>query len=160
MIHDCAIGLGGPETDLYILHKVFKDNAPIRYSGYLSYTKWDSWVKLNMKPEHKNTDLRINGMKFCVDGSTQGGSAFLQQPYLKAIWGVGSANYKQEALNEGVYESQKRGFQVGIHANGDAGIDMALKAYEHVAKKDKKVDLRHRIEHSTVCHKYQLVRMK
>lgn len=40
-MHDCAIGIGGAETDLYILHKVFKDPAPIRYSGYLSYTKWD-----------------------------------------------------------------------------------------------------------------------
>lgn len=48
---------------------------------------------------------------------------------MKAIWGNGTANYKQEDLNHGVYEAHKRGFQVGIHANGDAGIDMALKAF-------------------------------
>lgn len=48
---------------------------------------------------------------------------------MKAVWGNGSANYKQTDLNYGVYEAQKLGFQVGIHANGDAGIDMALKAY-------------------------------
>lgn len=38
-------------------------------------------------------------------------------------------------LNKAVMEAQQKGFQVGIHANGDAGIDMALKAYEHAHQK-------------------------
>lgn len=55
MLHDCAVGVGGVETDLYILHKVFRESAPVRYSGYLFYSKWDEWMKLKMKPENKDT---------------------------------------------------------------------------------------------------------
>lgn len=55
-----------------------------------------------MKPETKDTELRINGVKCWVDGSTQAGSAFLKEPYIKAEWGNGSANYQQDALNKAV----------------------------------------------------------
>lgn len=48
---------------------------------------------------------------------------------MKAEWGYGAANYQQEKLNSAVLEAHKKGFQVGIHANGDAGIDMALNAF-------------------------------
>jgi len=70
-----------------------------------------------------------------VDGSTQAGSAYLRESYLKPEWGVGFASYLQSTLNMAVMEAQKKGFQVGIHANGDAGIDMALKAFEHAHTK-------------------------
>jgi predicted amidohydrolase YtcJ len=81
-----------------------------------------------------------------VDGSTQAGSAYLRESYIKPEWGVGFASYQQAVLNKAVLEAQHKGFQVGIHANGDAGIDMALKAYEHAHHKEKKkTNLRHRI---------------
>lgn len=75
-----------------------------------------------MKPENKDRELRINGVKCWVDGSTQAGSAYLKDPYIRAEWGNGFANYQQESLNKAVLEAHKKGFQVGIHANGDAGI--------------------------------------
>lgn len=51
-------------------------------------------------------------------------------------------------------------WQVGVHANGDAAIDMVLDVFERVQKENPKPDIRHRIEHCTICHKEQLKRMK
>lgn len=82
-----------------------------------------------MEPDNKDPILRVNGVKCWIDGSTQAGSALLRDPYMKAEWGYGAANYQQEKLNSAVLEAHKKGFQVGIHANGDAGIDMALNAF-------------------------------
>lgn len=49
-----------------------------------------------------------------------------------------------------------KGWQVGVHANGDAGIDLTLDAFEAVQKQNPNPNLRHRIEHCTVCHPEQL----
>lgn len=68
-----------PEADLSILYSVFnEDNPPIRYSGFLVSTGWKTWEKHKMVPSLKDDDLRITGIKYWVDGSTQGGSAFLR----------------------------------------------------------------------------------
>ncbi len=49
-LHDCGIGLSSPQTDLAVLHEVFKDPAPVRFCGYLVSSQWDEWVKMKMKP--------------------------------------------------------------------------------------------------------------
>ena len=49
---------------------------------------------------------------------------------------------------------------MGVHANGDAGIDMVLKAYENAQNKCPKKNMRHRIEHSSFCHEEQFMQMK
>ena len=105
-----------------------------------------------MQPEWKDHQLRVNGVKCWVDGSLQAGSGFLREGYERGEWGRGQPNYTQDVLNKALELAHKKGFQVGVHANGDAGIDMALNAFEYATKKHKKPFLRHRIEHSTVCH--------
>ena len=52
------------------------------------------------------------------------------------------------------------GWQVGVHCNGDAGMDMVLNAYEYALSKCPRKDLRHRVEHSTLCWDDQFQKMK
>lgn len=78
--------------------------------------------------------MRINGVKCWADGSIQGGSAFLRQNYLMEKWGHGKINYDMETLVKSIRIAHDNGWQVGIHANGDAGIDFVLDAYEKVQK--------------------------
>lgn len=59
-----------------------------------------------------------------------------------------------------IRRAHEGGWQVGVHANGDAAIDMVLDAYEAVLGKSSNSDLRHRIEHCSVFHPEQMVRMK
>lgn len=37
----------------------------------------------NLMPEYKDPYLRIHGVKCWVDGSAQGGSAFMREKYMK-----------------------------------------------------------------------------
>ena len=52
------------------------------------------------------------------------------------------------------------GWQIGIHANGDVGIDTTLKLYERLYKEKPKKDPRFRIEHCTVINDNLIQRMK
>lgn len=64
---------------------------------------------------------------------------------MKKEWGVGKANYELDDLIKCVKVAHDNGWQVAVHANGDAGIDIALDAFEAVQKENPKPDLRHRI---------------
>ena len=46
--------------------------------------------------------------------------------------------------------SHDAGFQVGIHAIGDAAIDLVLDAYEEAQRANPRADTRHRIEHCSI----------
>ena len=124
-------------------------DIPIRISGYLVSTQWDTWMEMKLTPENHDSKLRINGIKAWADGSTQGGSAFFREDYLKKEWGRGSPNYSQEHLNDVVFKAHEKYWQVGVHCNGDAAVDMALDAFEEANKKCPREGLRHRLEHAT-----------
>lgn len=44
-------------------------------------TRWDVWEKKKLVPNFTDNDLRIKGMKFWADGSTQLGTAFMRENY-------------------------------------------------------------------------------
>ena len=106
-----------------------ENNPPVRYSGYLVSTAWDTWMEQKMVPEFKDPFIRIHGMKCWADGSAQGGSAFLRENYLKEEWERGKPNYDLKSLTNSIKIAHDNGWQVGVHANGDAGIDLALDAF-------------------------------
>lgn len=129
-LHDCGIGFIDPETDLAVLYSVFnEDDPPVRYSGYLVSTGWKAWEKLKMAPSLKDQDLRITGIKCWADGSTQGGSAYLSFNYKIPKWGKGTPNYTRPQLEQSIKKAHDGGWQVGVHSNGDAAIDMVLDCY-------------------------------
>lgn len=99
-------------------------------------------------------------MKCWSDGSTQAGSAYLREDYLVKEWGKGAANYTASSLYSSIKAAHDAGWQVGVHSNGDAAIDMTLDALAAVQKQNPNFELRHRIEHATICHEEHLERMK
>lgn len=159
-LHDCGIGSFDAQGDWMVMKAAMANNPPVRMSAFLVSTAMPTWQKLGLKPDHRSEVLRINGIKAWADGTNQGGSGFQREPYLQAAWKNGTPNYSQAELNAAVQAAHDGGWQVGIHANGDAGIDMALKAYEAAQQRNPQSDRRHRIEHSTVCHPEQLDAMK
>ena len=65
-----------------------------------------------------------------------------------------------DELEEKVREVHDAGYQVCVHANGDATIDMVLTAYEKAQKANPRQDTRHRLEHCTLVNPSLLNRMK
>ncbi len=160
MLHDCGIGIMAGAQDLKILDAALGDGkAPVRYRGMLVSTIMDEWEKEGIKPGRGNDLFRVDGIKAWADGSNQARTGYQRENYLGTD-ARGALNYSLEQVTDVIRRAHEGGWQVGVHANGDAAIDMVLDAYEAVLGKTSNSDLRHRIEHCSVFHPEQMVRMK
>lgn len=112
-----------------------------------------------------NNHLKIGGIKITSDGSPQGRTAYFTTPYLlggpsdEKNW-VGEPTFPQDSLNAWLKYFYDNNIQVLIHANGDAAIDMLLKAHEFAAGKDLSKDRRTTVIHSQFVRKDQLEKYK
>jgi predicted amidohydrolase YtcJ len=158
-LHDMGVGLLNPQLDYDTIKAAFKADPPVRMTAFLSSAAYATWQKLGITPNQGDDRLRFTGIKCWVDGTNQGKTAFQREPYLNSS-SKGNANYTAAELLAAVEQANDAGWQVAIHCNGDAGIDMGLDAYQAALQKTPRADARHRIDHSTVCHLDQLRRMK
>jgi predicted amidohydrolase YtcJ len=123
------------------------------------------------RESHPQSDLMLHtGMlKAFMDGSLGGHTAALQEPYADDPKSSGLPRYEAAKLNDMARERALAGFQLGFHAIGDKGIQMALDAFAEAEKaaREQKVkapnggeDLRLRIEHAQVTTPMQIARFK
>lgn len=118
---------------------------------------------LNMGQKFNSNFQRISQAKTMIDGVPEGHTAYLAEPYApeageeKDYRGVVYASAK--GLNEYVATIDKAGYQVQIHAMGDAGVSMALDAFENARKLNGKRDSRHMIAHITLISDDDIKRM-
>ena len=106
--------------------------------------------------------VRTSGVKIWHDGSLQGFTGYLTAAYQTQPAGrSGYAGYPSpgKAGRNGPGLSPA-GYQIAIHANGDAAIDDVLLAYRTVQSEFPRPDARHRIEHCQTPRKDQLDQIK
>jgi hypothetical protein len=77
--------------------------------------------------------LRIGGVKLTLDASPQGRTAWLSQPYLTPPPGqpatyAGYPAMTDEQATTAVERAFRSGWQILVHANGDAAIDQMIRA--------------------------------
>lgn len=92
-----------------------------------------------LKFEDYKNGFKVQGTKIIADGSPQGKTAYFTQPYLTQVEGcdkdcTGLPSLSQNTLNDLFKLAYQADNQLFIHANGDASIDMILKAHEYAAK--------------------------
>ncbi len=104
--------------------------------------------------------LRVGGLKLFADGSCSERTMRMSTPYEGRPNDYGILTTTQDELDATVEDAHTKGFQVGVHANGDVAIDMVLKAYERVLRLHPRDDSRHRIEHCTLVNRGLLERMR
>jgi predicted amidohydrolase YtcJ len=123
------------------------------------------------RDSHPQSDLMLHtGMvKGFMDGSLGSHTAALLEPYADDPKNSGLPHYDAEKLNDMAKERVLAGFQLGFHAIGDKGIQMALDAYAEAEKaaREQKVkaanggdDFRLRIEHAQIAAPAELARFK
>lgn len=129
-----------------------------RISEWLPFN--DSVDELVKKRDsHPQSDLVLHtGMlKGFMDGSMGGHTAALFEPYADDPKTSGLPRYDAEKLNAMTKERVLAGFQIGFHAIGDKGIQMALDAFAGAEKAAKEAnvkaanggeDYRLRVEHA------------
>jgi predicted amidohydrolase YtcJ len=90
---------------------------------------------------------RIGGVKLTIDGSPQGKTAWLTEPYYVVPEGLpedyrGYAAIDEETTFRGVEKAYAHGWQILCHGNGDAAIDQFIAAVRAAQEKYPDVDNR------------------
>jgi hypothetical protein len=136
------------------------DRLPTRLSlAQTAMVGHQVWADAGIVPGYGDDMVRCDAWKLMADGSNQGRSAFLRNSYLGGMGGTGNANFVVEELTERIREGHDAGWQVMVHANGDAALDEVLTAYEGALAGAGSHDQRHRIEHVAVGHPEHFTRM-
>jgi hypothetical protein len=91
-------------------------------------------------------------IKFFADGVIEAGTGYLLEPYEDAPHSCGLPNWSAEGLAEAVRAFDADGFQIHVHAIGDAGVRMALDAIEHARRENGDRDRRPVIAHTQLVH--------
>ncbi len=108
--------------------------------------------------------LKIGGVKITMDGSPQARTAFFTTPYLRggpgglANW-RGELSFPEETLQRMVRRVYDLGVPLNLHANGDAAIDVFLKAHELAAADDLTRDRHVTLIHAQFVRWDQLARL-
>jgi predicted amidohydrolase YtcJ len=128
--------------------------------------------ELNQKRQsHPQSDLMLHtGMlKGFMDGSLGSHTAALLSPYSDDPQNSGLPRYDPVKLNDMTKERVLAGFQIGFHAIGDKGVQMALDAFSGAEKAAREAhvkavnggdDYRFRVEHAQVTNPAQIAEFK
>ncbi len=105
--------------------------------------------------------LRLGGVKFGLDGSPQGRTAFLSQPYNEGPPGAAPdyrayPTYPAEKFNPKIAQLIERRIPTLVHANGDAAIDMLINGVAAALDNREPPDHRTVIIHAQLMRKDQL----
>ena len=97
--------------------------------------------------------LSLRSVKISADGALGSRGAAMIDHYHDDPGNSGLLFYDQEELNEMVYKGASNGFQMNIHAIGDAANRQVLDAFEHAKNElGDQSELRHRVEHAQIVH--------
>jgi predicted amidohydrolase YtcJ len=149
------------EMNLY-KYLIANEGLPVRVRAYL----YGSAIPPNfnaVKPNDGDDLFRFVGVKFISDGSTQGLTAALNEPYAYPVGSQyrGDLNYKDEQLLAMMKPYFDQGWQIAVHANGSRAVEQTLNNYSKLLQGNARPESRRlRIEHFTVTTPEQLVRTK
>ncbi len=109
--------------------------------------------------------FRVAGVKLTIDGSPQGKTAWLSQPYFVPPAGqdkdyAGYAAIDEATTYAGVEKAFAQGWQVLVHANGDAAMDRYIEAVRRARAKYPDVKNRPVLIHGQTLRKDQVPQLK
>lgn len=103
--------------------------------------------------------LRIGPAKLFSDGSIGGRTARMRFPYEGQAENVGLWMEPPAVMKQKIMRAHKAGFQIGIHAIGDAAIDLILDGYEAAMAAYPRPNPRHRVEHCSIIDRQTIERI-
>jgi predicted amidohydrolase YtcJ len=145
-VHDAGIDISTAET-----YMSMADDGELGMRIYAMTGGAGNVLDAIGKPIHGYGDdrLEIASVKLYTDGALGSRGAAMIEPYSDDPENRGLPFWTQDELDAMVEKANRMGFQVGIHAIGDLGNQMALDAFANV-QNGKPSPLRNRIEHSQI----------
>ncbi len=154
-----------PEYFLELVEAAQQDPLP---QDIVAYT-WVNGLDDVQVDELRQTDyvggIRMGGAKFTLDGSPQGRTAWLTQPYTEGPPGqpadyVAYPSYEPQLYKSRLKTLLNHDVPVLAHANGDAAIDLMLDGLAEAAAAGFEQDHRSVVIHAQLMRPDQLPRVK
>jgi hypothetical protein len=123
----------------------------LRYRVYIPQEAMGYVEERGLRSKLNDDTVRINGVKVYADGSLGARTAALRLPYADDAGNCGILRHTGEELGSIVEVADDAGYQVIIHAIGDAAIEQAIQALSRVT--GARNPRRHRIEHASLLPK-------
>ncbi|MFG0586452.1 amidohydrolase [Acinetobacter sp. YQ_14] len=143
-----------------------QNQLPVDVVSYPDITTSKDYMLKHGSSLQYDHHFRIGGIKISLDGSPQGKTAWLSQPYVvppegetKDYKGYPAFKHSQD-VNNYVNLAFKQGWQVLAHANGDAAIDQFIQAVRYATNQQGKADRRSVLIHSQTIREDQLDQLK
>ncbi len=102
---------------------------------------------LEMRNREKGEYFQIVAAKIFMDGVLEGGTAYLEEPYLHMPESRGILNWDPRKYNRMCIALDKAGFQIHVHSIGDAATRITLDGFAEARRLNGVRDSRHGITH-------------
>ena len=113
-----------------------------------------------MRARGRPDRLTCDFVKIFVDGVLDSTTAFMLEDYEGQPGNRGQPLFTQDQIDAAVTLADRLGFQIAVHAIGDAGVRRTLDAYAAARSANGPRDSRHRVEHIEVIHPADVPRFK
>jgi predicted amidohydrolase YtcJ len=158
-IHEAGTGALWGVAELDMLHGLSAEGRlPVRVTTAQIDSARAALESAGLQPNAGDDTVRAVSWKVVADGSNQGRSGYMTVPYLGRA-DRGQPNYTAEQLVEIISRAHAEGWQIMVHANGDASIEQVVGAYETALSNVSPHDRRHRVEHCSLPTEDHLERM-
>ncbi len=97
-----------------------------------------------------NEHLRLGAIKVFADGGFTGPAAFTKKPYKGMGEYRGSLTMSEAELLRTLEEAHRAGWQLGVHAIGDAAIELVVSQLAQVVQESPRANHRHYLNHFTI----------
>ena len=181
-----STGLTINDSKPLILMKHLSDKTPSLLGNFLTligqlpkrkptprhfiYVRHDMTYILPETKGKANDFYDIIGIKHWYDGSPYTGSMYINEPYLTSDLtenklhiptnSKGKALIDNDELKEFITKYHNSGWQIAIHAQGDAANTEVINAFEELNKELDFKNSRHRLEHCLLLPEKELLRIK
>ncbi|RJG15300.1 amidohydrolase [Massilia cavernae] len=158
-VHDAGMGVGQD-----MLYRDYADHGKLttRVYGMIGDVgeDFDQLAKKGPLKSYKNDLYALRAVKMYSDGALGSRGAALIEPYSDEPKSHGLL-FRKNADMAGLMEKAMRaGYQVNVHAIGDAGNRQILDAFQKLLPKTATAPMRHRMEHAQVVTLDDIARFK
>jgi len=136
-----------PEWErIYAEHRGALPRAAVQ----VAWAGQDAMTAFGRKTGDGDEHLRLGAVKIFVDGGFTGPAAYTREPYKGMGDYRGSLTMPPEEIYRIIREAHRAGWQLGMHAIGDAAIELAVEALADVLAETPRADHRHYLNHFTL----------
>ena len=158
-VHDAGIGVA--EDRLY---RDYADNKKLSARVYAMIggtgADFDQLAKNGPLKDYADGMYALRAVKLYSDGALGSRGAALIKPYSDEPHSHGLLFFKSAQMDAMMTKAMRKGYQVNVHAIGDAGNKQILDLYQQEVKATGTGAQRHRIEHAQVVQPSDIPRFK